>query len=170
MGKANLASDGKGDLIATLSNVPLLEPTPFGTAPTGQMAPGAHTVTAQFNGVDPDFAVSNPTTKLTVTQEDAGATYTGAVFTSTSSSTSNSATATLSATIQDATALPTSDPRYDQYPGDIGNAKVTFINRDTNAGIASNLPVGLVNSSDPKTGTATYNWNVTIPRSSSPSH
>src|SRR5262249_37858748 len=44
----------------------------------------------------------------------------------------------------------------------IRNAKVTFINRDTNAVIASNVPVGLVNPSDPKTGTATYMWNVNI--------
>jgi hypothetical protein len=98
---------------------------------------------------------------LTVTQEDARATYAGTLFASTSSSTSTTATVTLSATIQDITALP-ADPAYDAYPGDIRNATVTFINRDTNTVIVSNLPVGLVNASDTKTGTATYNWSVNI--------
>jgi hypothetical protein len=68
---------------------------------------------------------------------------------------------TLSATIQDITAVP-ADPAYDIYPGDIRNATVTFINRDTNTVIVSNLPVGLVSSGDAKTGTATYNWSVNI--------
>jgi len=98
---------------------------------------------------------------LTVTQEDARATYAGSLFASTSSSTSSTATVTLSATIQDITAVPT-DPAYDAYPGDIRNATVTFINRDTNTVIVSNLPVGLVNSGDTKTGTATYNWSANI--------
>src|SRR5207237_1495885 len=82
----------------------------------------------------------------------------------TSSPTSSTATVTLSATIKDITAVdPTqSPPNPDNYPGDIRNAKVTFINRDTNTAIASNIPVGLVSSSDTKVGTATYNWNVNI--------
>ena len=39
---------------------------------------------------------------------------------------------------------------------------MSFINRDTNTVIVSGLPVGLVNTSDTKTGTVTYNWNVDI--------
>jgi len=104
---------------------------------------------------------------LTVTQEDARATYTGAMFASTSSTTSTTATVTLSATVQDITAVGNTDPAYDPYPGDIRNAKVTFVNRDapdnTNPYgfkiIASDLPVGLVNLSDTTVGTVTYNWN-----------
>jgi hypothetical protein len=98
---------------------------------------------------------------LTVTQEDARATYAGAMFVSTSSATSSTATVTLSATVQDITAV-IGDPAYDAYPGDIRNAKVSFINRDTNTVIVSNLPVGLVSSGDTKTGAATYNWSVNI--------
>ncbi|WP_462219209.1 T9SS type A sorting domain-containing protein, partial [Ferruginibacter sp.] len=41
------------------------------------------------------------------------------------------------------------------------NATVTFINRDNNTIIAT-VPVGLVNPGDFKTGTATYNYPVTI--------
>jgi hypothetical protein len=67
----------------------------------------------------------------------------------------------LSATIKDITAV-TGDPAYDAYPGDIRNATVTFINRDTNTPIASNLPVALVNNNDTTVGTVTYNWSVNL--------
>ena len=144
----------QGSLVA-----PLIEPSPYGTAPTGQMAPGAHTVTAQFNGVNPTFIVSNPTTPLTITQEDARANYTGALFVSTSGISSGSAVITLAATVQDITATP--DAAGDADFGDIRNATVTFINRDTNTPIAT-VPVGLVSPGDTKTGTATYNWTVNI--------
>src|SRR5437588_10364662 len=63
---------------------------------------------------------------LTVTQEDARATYSGALFVSTSSPTSGSATVTLSATIQDITAV-TGDPAYDPYPGDSRTPTVKVI-------------------------------------------
>jgi hypothetical protein len=100
---------------------------------------------------------------LTVTQEDARATYTGAMFVSTATPTATTATVTLRATIQDITAVP-ADPAYDAYPGDITKATVTFINRDTNTVIpgAQNLPVVLLNPGDTKTGTATSDW-VNVP-------
>ena len=50
--------------VATLSNVPLLEPMPFGTPPTGNMAPGMHNVEALFAGIDSDYTVTDPTTIL----------------------------------------------------------------------------------------------------------
>src|SRR5437879_8672874 len=130
------------------------------------MAQGSHILTPPFNTVDTvHFAVSNPTTPLIITAEDARATYTGALFVSTACTSCMNATVTLSATIQDITAV---DPTLDPYAGDIRNAKVTFINRDSNTIIASGLAVGLVNAGDPATGTATYNWNVNITCSSSP--
>jgi hypothetical protein len=146
------------DLIATYKG-PLLEPTPFGTAPTGQMAPGIHTVTASITGADPDFSLSStsPATSLTITPEDARITYTGPLNAATTSSTSTTAVVTLSATIQDISATPYA--AGDNSPGDIRNATVTFINRDNNTIIAANVPVGLVNTNDTKTGTAVYNWN-----------
>jgi len=161
LGTATLQSNGSGGLVGILTNVPLLEPTPFGVAPTGQMAPGSHTVTAVFNNINPNFAVTNPGNTMTINPEDAGVTYTGALFVGTACETCNTATVTLSATIQDISAV-SGDPVYDAYPGDIRNAQVTFINRDTGAIIASNLPVGLVSSTDTRTGTATYNWNVNL--------
>src|SRR5439155_525326 len=93
-------------------------------------------------------------------KEDARAPYTGLLYVTTSSPASSTATVVLSATIQDITA--TADAAGDTNFGDIRNATVTFINRDTNAPIATNLPVGLVNGGDTKTGTATYSWTVDI--------
>src|SRR5262249_49773738 len=87
--------------------------------------------------------------------------YAGALFVSTSTMTSSTATVTLSATIKDITAV-TGDPAFDAYAGDIRNARVTFINRDTNTVIASNVAFGLVDPAAAKVGTATYNWSVDI--------
>ena len=98
---------------------------------------------------------------LTVAREDARAYYTGLSFVTTSSSTSSTASVLLSATIKDITAVA-GDPNYDSQAGDIRNARVTFINRETNAVIASNVPVNLVSSGDTKVGTATYNWSADI--------
>ena len=158
MGTVNLTDNGSGILTASLENVPLLEPTPFGTSPTGQMAPGSHTVTAGFNGIDSThFIVTNPTTSLTITTEDARVTYSGALFVSTSSATSTSATVTLRATIQDITAV-TGDAAYDVFAGDIQNATVQFI--VVEAGKTSPvLPVALL-MTDTKVGTAA--WDVIL--------
>jgi len=125
------------------------------------VGPGNHAITAVFTGVNSNFTVNSPSSQnLAVTQEDARAAYTGLLYVTTSSPASSTATVVLSATIQDITA--TADAAGDTNFGDIRNATVTFINRDTNAPIATNLPVGLVNAGDTKTGTATYSWTVDI--------
>jgi subtilisin-like proprotein convertase family protein len=148
-----------GSLLGTLT-APLEEPLPYGMAPTGQMAPGAHAVTAQISGANPLFIVSNPPpASLTITPEDARTNYTGALFVSTGSSSSGIATVTLAATVSDITATP--DAAGDTTFGDIRHSTVTFVNRDTNTPIAT-VPVGLVYLSDTKVGTATYNWVVNI--------
>lgn len=147
--------------IATLADVSLLEPSLDGNVPTnGPLAPGNKIVTAIYNGNDVDCTLTNQTTSLIITCEDARAYYTGAYYSSTASPNSSSATVTLSATIKDITAV-TGDLAYDANNGDIRNATVSFINVDTNAVIAT-VPIGLVNAGDTKVGTATYNWNTTI--------
>src|SRR3989442_2843520 len=135
------------------------------TAATTTSAPGGYTITAALgtlSSANYAFTVVNGT--LTVTQEDARATYTGTLFAWTKSTTDGSATITLSATIQDITAVDpsASAPNPDNYAGDITKATVTFMNRDNNTVIAANVPIGLVNAGDTKTGTATYNWAVNI--------
>jgi hypothetical protein len=129
--------------------------------PVALMAPGTKTVTAVFGGKNSNFTVTDPTTTLVITQEDARAYYTGDTYVSTGSSTSSTATVVLSATIRDITA-ETADSAYDPDAGDIRNARVRFINRANGAVLCDNLSVGLVSSSDTKVGTATCNWTANI--------
>ncbi|HSV86687.1 MAG TPA: ExeM/NucH family extracellular endonuclease [Levilinea sp.] len=96
---------------------------------------------------------------ITVTQEDARAVYTGALFVATASTTSNTAAVTLAATILDITA--TNDPARDDFPGDIRNAQVTFVDHETNATLCS-APVGLVDVNDASTGAATCTWMANL--------
>ncbi len=128
----------------------------FGVA---RVAPGEYLILITVT--DDQAGAVNTEVKVKVTPEDARANYTGALFASTASASSGDAIVTLSATIQDITAV-SGDPAYDSSSGDIRNATVSFINRDNNAIIAERVPVGLVNLSDPTTGTATYNWRVNI--------
>ena len=120
----------------------------------------AYTVDSSFAG-DPGYLPATDSDAFDIKQEDARVYYTGALFSSTVCATCSTATVTLSATIKDITA-ESGDPAYDAYAGDIRKARVTFVNRDTNAVIASNVPVGLVSDGDTKVGTATFNWNVNI--------
>jgi hypothetical protein len=131
------------------------------TTATATSGPGTYPITCS-GLISGNYAFNYVPGILTVNQEDARATYTGASFASTSSATSSSATVTLAATVQDITAS-TGDPATDSYPGDIRNARVRFVNRDaSNAVLCDNVPVGLVNSADTTVGTATCNWNVNI--------
>ena len=144
--------------VATLSNVPLLEPTPFGTSPTGQMAPGMHTVEAVFAGIDSDYTVTNPTTPLEITQEDAIVEYTGQTLQATPNSRLSEASVVLSANIQDITV---SNP--DPDAGDIRKAKVKFVDRDNNTDISGWINVvDLIDPADNRTGTVSYEWLVDI--------
>lgn len=147
----------KGKLTA-----PLLEPTPWGSSPTGQMKPTplGRTVTAVFNDVNPLYTVANATRTLMISKEDARATYTGQTFVSTACQTCTTTNVTLSATIKDISA--TLEANGDTDPGDIRNATVTFVNRDTGASISPLLNVTLPNANDPQTGTVTYNWQVNL--------
>lgn len=124
-----------------------------------QLAPGEYLIHVTVTD-DQAGAVTTGIT-LRVTPEDARANYTGALFASTASASSSFAIVTLSATIQDITAV-LGDPQHDGTAGDICNATVTFVNRDNKTTIVAGVPVGLVSLADPTTGTATYNWRADI--------
>jgi large repetitive protein len=148
---AGTGSDA-GKLVATLANVPLLDPSL--TPNAGPMAPGSKTVTATITGKDPNFTVNDPTTLLTITQEDARATYTGDMLAFTSG-TGGFAKVTLRTTVQDITAV---DPALDPNAGDIQNAKVTFTATNNGTPVpltgCSDLSVALLVAGDTKTGSA----------------
>jgi large repetitive protein len=183
IGTSLASTDTTGSLTITAtpqaggSSLPLAS-SPVSTSGGGQtlslptaigLAPGTYTITATFVSSNGNFSGSGATAiqTLTVIKEDARATYTGALYASTSSSTSTSATVTLAATIQDITAV-TGDPAHDDYPGDIRNATVTFVNRDANNAVLGTAPIGLVNLGDIKVGTATTNVTMTVGSCSTP--
>jgi hypothetical protein len=125
----------------------------------GQRAPGSRTVTAEFTGVNANFTVTNATTPLTITQEDARATYTGLTFVSTPSTSTSTATVTLRATIQDITAAL---PATDADAGDIRKATVKFVDRDASDAVLCVATLGLVNPADVKTASASCDWSASI--------
>jgi len=91
--------------------------------------------------------------------------YTGPTFVSTSGSEVSTATVSLSATIKDISA--TVEANGDTSAGDVRNATVTFIDRDTGLSISPSLNVTLPNTSETAIGTVSYNWPVDIGRANS---
>jgi hypothetical protein len=140
---------------------------------SGVMAPGIKTVCATINGIAPEFSVSQPAnTSLTVTKENAWITYTGDMLKATASSGTSYVTLNLSANILDIS-VPQSpiDPLQDPNPGDIRNARVTFVNRDASDAVigSANLTPALVNALDNKIGNVNVPFTITGLTSSSPS-
>lgn len=125
-------------------------------AGTVVVAPG--TYSAQLTATDPNGLTDTKTVSIVVMPEDARATYTGALHASTSGVTSPDARVTLAATVQDITAI---DPSGDPEQGDIRNATLTFVNRDSGVPLCT-ARIGLLYPSDSKTGTTTCNWDLTI--------
>jgi len=135
--------------------------------PVINYVPGMYSVTAKFTSPNVNFTdCTGGPYKFTILQEDSRATYNGNNLFWTSSVTSNNASATLSATVQDIAIVDPnqSPPNPDNYSGDIRNAKVTFMNRDTNTPLAgcSDLPVGMVKVGDTTTGIATCNTTLSL--------
>src|SRR5947207_3052851 len=126
------------------------------------MKPSAlgRTATAVFNYVSPFYMVLNASRSIMFSKEDARATYTGQTFAATACATCGTTTVRLSATIQDISA--TVDANGDTAPGDIRNATVTFVNRDTGLSISPLLSVALIDPNDMRIGTVSYNWPVNL--------
>ncbi len=131
-------------------------------------APGTYSITPSLGTLAAsNYVFTLVGGSLTVTQEDARASYTGDALFWGTSATATSATVTLTATIKDITALA-DDPAYDSYAGDISHATVTFVNRDaSNAPLdgCSDLPVALVSSGDTTVGTVACKTTMTISNS-----
>ncbi|HMC67909.1 MAG TPA: MBG domain-containing protein, partial [Mycobacteriales bacterium] len=126
----------------------MIEPSPFGTAPTGQMKPGSRTVTAAFT--DPNFSMTNPAKLITIRAEDARVAYGGPTSFALGAATG---TVTLNLTVKDITAM-VGDPASDATAGDIRNAQVQFFDRGTNTILGT---VNVSSGADTTVGTATFN-------------
>jgi hypothetical protein len=113
--------------------------------------PGSYPVTAIFTSSSGNFLSANltATNQLLVNQENATVKYTGTTYAWVNSN--DQAPISLTAMVYD-------DP--DKYPGDVTNARVSFINRDNGApmGTCKDVRVDLVDPSNRTYGTATCNW------------
>jgi hypothetical protein len=124
-------------------------------------APGAMTVQAAFAG-DAAYAGAADSKSFTILPENCGITYKASWFVQTASPAASLASVLLKVNIKDASYLKKGDPLYDPNPGDISQAIVTFVNRDTNSVIAT-VPVVLQKPGDPSKGAnAEYTWNVDL--------
>jgi hypothetical protein len=113
-------------------------------------------VSAAFSGPSSNYAVNNPASKaLLVNKEDARVRYDGPRSVSTSGRTSG--VVRLRAIVSDISA--TADSNGDRSGGDVRLAQVTFVNRATNAPIAT-VNVSLLDSKDSTVGVAECDWMV----------
>lgn len=95
---------------------------------------------------------------IVVTREDAEVTYTGVLNASTTTPAEDDALILLAATIQDI---------VDPETGDVTNARIRFINRDTNMYISPELTPVLVDPVDKTVATVSYLATLSIPKNSS---
>jgi M6 family metalloprotease-like protein len=153
MGTVTFSISGS-DLTATLYDVALLEPVPFGTPPLGQMAPGNHEVTAVLYGENSNFDIDNPGATLLITCEDAEVTYNGGEF-FTANPNNGNFSAALSAFVVDAD---------DLSRGEIRNADITFTENDASGAVLgiADIPVGLIDEANLQEGFVTTDINGTL--------
>ncbi len=115
--------------------------------------------TVRVRVTDEDGGSTDIDTLINVEGEDALATYSGPVLGATSSINDSQAMVQLRATIQEITGV---SPETDPNGGDLTQATVSFVNRDTGAIIAADLPVQLLDPQDPTTAVVTFDWLVDI--------
>ena len=158
---------------AAVNSVNTTSVTVEGTTTQILLAPGSYTYKAEFCSTTPAYNGSVDTDTLTVTQENALATYVGPTYISTPNATATTAIVPLQATIVDINDLGA--------PGGLGlrgnvdnddvtnlctNARVTFTIYDAATNILlktiSNVAVNLLNPADPTVGTALANWSADI--------
>ncbi len=120
-------------------------------------APGEYVVTVT---VDDGSTATSESATVTVTDEDARSYYVGPLFVSTPSANTDEAVIELRATIQDITSA-FGDLAYDEWPGDIRNATVTFTD-DTGDVLCVAPSVDLVIAGETGVGTAACEWTADI--------
>lgn len=124
-----------------------------------QVTPGTYPATITVK--DPDGLQDSQQVSIVVLPEDARATYTGPMLVSTACASCTTATIPLRATIQDISSV-LGDPAYDDYPGDITKASVTFVDRGKSNATLCTANVTLLDQANPMVGSATCDWSPDI--------
>ncbi|MFC4721385.1 T9SS type A sorting domain-containing protein [Geojedonia litorea] len=129
----------------------------------------SYTVISEFTE-DASYLGSSDEDTFDIVQEDAIVDYTGQTLQATPNSNSSEALVVLSANIQDIT-VNTANAQYDPYDGDIRNAKVMFVDRDNGSAPISGwmLVTDLIDPSDARTGSVSFEWLVDIGQQTSQS-
>ncbi|WP_252851503.1 PKD domain-containing protein [Aeoliella straminimaris] len=158
---AGLPDDGTivGDLVF-LGSDDQASPATWTVSGIADLEPGAYQF--RITVLDDEGGVSTAISSIDVQRETAVATYSGSTFVSTPSVNNNEATVELRATIQDITAAL---PATDSEAGNITTATVSFIDNSDPASpvvIATDVPITLLDVSDPTVGVAAYSWTVDI--------
>jgi len=139
VGTAPFVWDTAAGVLRARYSGPLVEGSPA----TGQLKPGAKTISIVYNGVSGNFTVANRTSSMAIGRGDAAVTYIG--NTSVTCTTNCSAVpVVLRAQVRDT----------DSTPGDLTRATVNFVNRTTG------LSIGTVAVA--ADGTATLTWTVNL--------
>jgi hypothetical protein len=145
IGTADLLPVGNALTTTTYQAVltkPMLEPSPYGTPPIGQMKPSMKIISASMLSPDPRFAMTNPTSKaMSLILEDGRVSYTG----STSLSLGGLTTVPLKVLV--------TEPA-DGSAGDLRTAQVQFYDRATGTLLGT--------SSVAQDGTAIFNWAANL--------
>ncbi|TVZ58856.1 putative secreted protein (Por secretion system target) [Flavobacteriaceae bacterium MAR_2010_105] len=130
----------------------------------------SYTVQSEFLE-DASYLGSTDDDDFDIVQEDAIVDYTGQTLQATPSSNSSEALVVLSSNIQDISGNSL-NALYDTYEGDIRNAKVMFVDRDNgDAPISGWISVtDLIDPTDFKTGSVSFEWLVDIGQQTSQSY
>jgi Big-like domain-containing protein len=123
---------------------------------------GSNLLTAVFNQSVPNYTVPSPGKPLSIASEDATVAYSGP---NPETICSSCTTLKLTATVSD---ISVTNPVGDPDSGDVGNATVSFVNRATGLTIATVKVVAT--TADPRIGTATFDWPITIAANSTQSY
>lgn len=120
--------------------------------------PGLYTIEVTIT--DDDTGTTTRTITVEVKPEDARATYTGPTLISAPSLANGSAEVLLRATVRDISVVPGIEPP-DEYPGDITNATVTFVDRATGEALCT-APVVPIFVGNTTTGGASCTATLTL--------
>jgi hypothetical protein len=134
---------------------------------SGNDSAAPNTYTVNVTSTDGYLTTAAQTLTITISREDARATYTCPSLVFSTTTTSSTAIVPLRATIKDITAV-VGDPAYDVYPGNILNATVQFVQTDTVPNtVLCTATLSLIDPADSKVATATCNWTASIQSDSS---